>query len=185
MSRRITIEWVLTKHSHNDGLPHEKDSLTCVSTTSLMLQCRTTSDPETVLQLPLTQQYYQTQFSLAGWTCHVFFIPPNHLPPKSIHLDHRLLRVFASILPFLPHTICLSFPAFLPQSFYYNFFLACPPSLACFFFRLSTSVFAVCIKPTQCAPYTASWLSKFHDNLETYQLMIGTDSSHAWFTATC
>lgn len=171
-------------------LPDENDSLICISTTSL--NCSTT-------QVTLKQFYdSHSRSNITKLSFHwqdepaMFFILPNHLPPKSIHLDHLLLRVFASILPFLLHTICLS--SFSPsQHPSLNHFIITSfwpvrhhqLALVFFFLLLTTSAFAVCIRPTQCATYTASWPSKFHDNLETYQLMIGTDSSHAWFTATC
>lgn len=87
-------------------LPHENDSLICISTTSL--NCSTT-------QVTLKQFYdSHSRSNITKLSFHwqdepaMFFILPNHLPPKSIHLDHLLLRVFASILPFLLHTICLS-----------------------------------------------------------------------------
>lgn len=58
----------------------------------------------------------------------MFFTPPNRLPAKSIHLDHCLLRVFESLLPLFPHTICLSSLASSQQPSFNHFFIT-PPSL--------------------------------------------------------
>lgn len=98
-----------------------------ISTSSLMLQYHTTSDPETISRLPLTAISPKHSFHWQDKPA-MFFIPPNHLPAKSIHLDHCLLRVFESLLLFLPHTICLSSLASSQQPSFNHFFIT-PPSL--------------------------------------------------------
>lgn len=87
-----------------------------------MLQYHTTSDPETILLLPLTAISPKHSFHWQDKPA-MFFIPPNHLAAESIHLDHCLLRVFEFLLPFLPHTICLSSLAPSQQPSFNHFFI--------------------------------------------------------------
>lgn len=159
-----------------------------------MPQYHTTSDPETILPLPLTAKLPKHSFHWQDKPA-MFFIPPNHLPAKSIHLDHCLLRVFESLLPFLPHTICL-FPLAPSQQPTFNHFFITPPSLS----GLSTLISSLRLFPL--LPVTLYIIHIYHTLHTLYVMHLscvsmstwdstswwlecsGVHADHAWFTAT-
>lgn len=158
-----------------------------------MLQYHTTSDPETILLLPLTAISPKHSFHWQDKPA-MFFIPPNHLAAESIHLDHCLLRVFEFLLPFLPHTICLSPPSQQPS---FNHFFITPLSLwpvhphklplsfsspfllsALNIHYVRRKLHVICILGTR-----TSW--KCEKRSADEWVHSDNDSGHAWFGATC